>query len=465
MKVQCAHEELQPIEELKAHPKNPNQHPERQVELLAKIIAATGWRSPIVVSKRSGFITKGHGRLLAAFKAGFTEVPVDLQDYDSEEEELADMVADNDIADLAEMDLDMRSSILEELEAMDYPMELVDFSEAEEEEPFAGLTDEDSLPDEVEQKTKPGELWQLGEHRLLCGDCRDADSVARLMDGRQINVAITSPPYASQRKYDEESGFKPIHPDAFVEWFDGVQKQVAAHLASDGSWFVNIKEHCEEGQRVLYVKDLTLAHVREWGWRFVDEYIWTHGGTPKIARARFKNGWEPIFQFTRDSHKFRPESVMHPTDSIPDWKEEASLHGGEYHPSMRSGLVQGRRKTYKGPIHKVQGLPGSGAAIHNAIAESASGMAYPSNVLSLGKNREALGHSAAYPVALPEFFIKACSDEADAIYDPFLGSGTTLIAAERLSRNCYGLEISAEYCDIIIRRWEDYTGKSALLIA
>ena len=105
MKVQCAHQELRPIGELKAHPKNPNQHPERQVELLAKIIEATGWRSPIVVSKRSGYITKGHGRLLAAVRAGFSEVPVDLQDYESEEEELADMVADNDIAELAEMDL------------------------------------------------------------------------------------------------------------------------------------------------------------------------------------------------------------------------------------------------------------------------------------------------------------------------------------------------------------------------
>jgi len=161
------------------------------------------------------------------------------------------------------------------------------------------------------------------------------------------------------------------------------------------------------------------------------------------------------------------------------------------------------KKTHKGPTNKVQGLPGSGTAIRNAIASHqrltqgkqtrttrskdgrASGniakaqgkkdqvggytssdlLAYPSNVLSFGKNREALGHAAAYPVRLPEFFILACSDEGDAIYDPFMGSGTTIIAAERLGRKCYGMEISPGYCDIIIQRWEDHTGKTAVLIA
>jgi len=125
--------------DLKAHPKNPNTHPERQVELLAKVITATGWRSPVVVSKLSGYVIKGHGRLLAAARAGFEEVPVDLQDYESEEEELADMIVDNDIADLAVMDLDLRGAVLADLAAMDYPMELVDFSEFD--------ADEIGLPD------------------------------------------------------------------------------------------------------------------------------------------------------------------------------------------------------------------------------------------------------------------------------------------------------------------------------
>lgn len=94
MKVECAHSEMVLIGDVKPHPKNPNTHPDEQVELLAKIISDTGWRSPIVVSKRSGYVVKGHGRLAAAKHAGFDRVPVDLQDYDSEEQELADLVAD-----------------------------------------------------------------------------------------------------------------------------------------------------------------------------------------------------------------------------------------------------------------------------------------------------------------------------------------------------------------------------------
>ena len=100
--------------------------------------------------------------------------------------------------------------------------------------------------------------------------------------------------------------------------------------------------------------------------------------------------------------------------------------------------------------------------IFDSGATVAAGMAYPSNVLSCGKNREALGHSAAYPVSLPSFFVKAFSDEGDCIFDPFMGSGTTLIAAEQLGRKCYGMEISPAYCDIIVKRWENLTGKQAV---
>jgi DNA modification methylase len=275
-----------------------------------------------------------------------------------------------------------------------------------------------------------------------------------LMQGAQVNLAVTSPPYASQRKYDESSGFQPIHPDQYVAWFDAVQANIAEALAPDGSWCLNIKEHCEDGQRVLYVKDLTLAHVRQWGWRFVDEYVWTHGGTPKAAVNRFKNGWEPVFHFTRGYHKFRPDAVMHKTDKVPDWEGQ--------HPSAES--LQGEREWRKmdsGGDGDMYGEHRQGEQGHGATFVASDGMAYPSNVLSLGKNRDALGHAAAFPVKLPAFFIKAYSDEGDSVYDPFIGSGTTLIAAEQLDRTCYGIEISPRYCDVIVERWQNLTGQSA----
>jgi site-specific DNA-methyltransferase (adenine-specific) len=105
----------------------------------------------------------------------------------------------------------------------------------------------------------------LGDHRLLCGDCRDFGAIDRLFGATKANVVVTSPPYASQRKYDESSGFRPIPPDEYVAWFRDVAANVHTVLAEDGSYFLNIKEHCEDGERSLYVKDLVIAHRRQWG--------------------------------------------------------------------------------------------------------------------------------------------------------------------------------------------------------
>ena len=115
MNIKCAYDEIWEIEKVIPNPKNPNTHPENQIELLAKIINTTGWRNPIVISSRSGFVIKGHGRLLAAQKLGLEKVPVDIQDYESEAQEWQDMIADNRIAELAEMDQIKEQEILDEL--------------------------------------------------------------------------------------------------------------------------------------------------------------------------------------------------------------------------------------------------------------------------------------------------------------------------------------------------------------
>ena len=464
------------IEDLSQDPANARKHGERNIQSIIDSLRAFGQQKPIVVDKR-GIVIAGNGTLDAAKSIGWKKIDIVRTDLEGSQA-TAFGIADNRTSELAEWDGEVLGSLLDSLD--DELRDILAFDEKE----LADLIPDspvDIVEDEVpepptEPVTKHGDMILLGDHRLLCGDSTNAEDVERLMDGEKINVAVTSPPYASQRKYDESSGFKPIHPDKYVEWFDGVQKQVADNLADDGSWFVNIKEHCEDGQRVLYVKDLTLAHAREWGWNFVDEYIWTHGGTPKSPLARFKNGWEPIFQFTKGKHKFRPDEVMHETDTVPDWSEEAARHGGEYHPSMRSGLVQGKKKrtTESKAKQKRKWGDNKGRKLDLKYGEksqgkgdpaptfvSSDGMAYPSNVLSLGKNREALGHSAAYPVSLPEFFIRAYTDKADTVFDPFMGSGTTLIAAEKTKRRGFGCEISPAYCDVIVGRWEQLTGKKA----
>ena len=288
--------------------------------------------------------------------------------------------------------------------------------------------------------SRAGEVYELGPHRLVCGDSRDAATWARLMGAAKANVVFTSPPYADRREYDAESGFTPIPPDGYVAWWEPLQACVAAHIAGDGSLFVNIKASvAPDGLSTeLYVLDLVIAHARRWGWRFATEFCWKRTGVPKQVSRRFKNQFEPVYQFARGDWKMRPEAVMHPSESVPDLVGKG---GGATDWSGRGGMF-------------TQGAPGS---VMGAGRESHEGMAYPGNMLpTFNGTHESTGHTAAFPVGLPEFFIKAFSDAGDVIVDPFLGSGSTLIAAAKTARECRGFEISPRYCDVIRRRWTKF---------
>jgi DNA modification methylase len=276
--------------------------------------------------------------------------------------------------------------------------------------------------------------------------------VAKLFEGRKANVVMTSPPYATQRQYDPASGFRPVAPDDYVDWFRDVAANIATVLASDGSYLLNIKEHAEDGQRSLYVKDLVLAHVRQWGWRFVDEFCWrkTDNGVPGGWNNRFKNAWEPVFHFGGrvPAIKFRPEAVSHASDDCFEYSPD--------NPKSTSG--SGLLGT--GPRGAAAGRTGAGddEGRHR-------GLARPSNVIEAKSESTQGSHSAPFPRALVEFFIKAFSDPGDLIADPFLGSGTTLVAAGALDRAGYGSEISPGYCDVILRRAVDAFGVTPTLAA
>ena len=440
---------------------NPRQNDNAVAEVAASI-KRFGFGAPIIARRADKMVIAGHTRLKAAVSLGLDTVPVRYMDLDPVNAQLL-ALADNKLNERAGWDDDQLAEVMRSMDATDLEglgwdsdeiQTIIDDGPDEPSENEFMLQDQD--PD-APIHSKPGEVYELGPHKLICGDCRDSQVIADLLGAEKINVAITSPPYASQRKYDEDSGFKPIRPDAYVEWFANVQANVRDHLAEDGSWFVNIKEHCEDGQRVLYVKDLVIAHVRDWRWHFVDELVWTHNGTPKAPLQRFKNGFEPIYQFASGRHKFRPKSVRR------EAARRYSLDWAGGHPNdeeiQKYGCSEGmkrKKQSFSGNSSSVQGQPGSGQAVARAIESKDINMAYPSNVLTVGKNREALGHSAAYPIALPAFFIKAYSDPLDIIFDPFLGSGTSLISAAMEGRICRGVEISPIYCDIIRRRWTRY---------
>jgi ParB-like chromosome segregation protein Spo0J len=166
--IHCAHAEVWPLEKLVENPRNPNKHPEPQLRLLGKVIAQAGWRSPIVVSKRSGHIVKGHGRFQAALMAGMTCAPVDLQDYATAEDELADMIADNRLAELAEIALPDLKDLLQELDTGAFNMDLTGFDEAAMAELMTAVApeqnDDEDKGAEAGRITCPkcGHSWQNG---------------------------------------------------------------------------------------------------------------------------------------------------------------------------------------------------------------------------------------------------------------------------------------------------------------
>lgn len=165
-KVQCAHAKMVEVEKLKPHPRNPNTHPETQVKLLANIIAKTGWRSPIVVSKLSGYITKGHGRLAAAKLLGLKKVPIDEQEYADEAAEMADMVADNRIAELAEFDRAVLKDILSDLDTGSFDMLLTGFDVSSIEALMTALPPESPI-EPLEKIDMAGDMGDAGRVILL----------------------------------------------------------------------------------------------------------------------------------------------------------------------------------------------------------------------------------------------------------------------------------------------------------
>lgn len=449
--------EIWPTDRLVPYAKNARTHSQEQVAQIAASIVEFGFNAPILVDSNAGIIA-GHGRLLAARKLGLAEVPVVVLDHLSETQRRAYIIADNKLALNAGWDEATLAAELRDLGGAGVDLSLVGFYDDELEALLAG-GDEPESAEEVEEEipeapvqpvTRLGDVWQIGKHRLICGDCRDITVVLKLLDDARPNVCITSPPYATQREYDATSGFKPVSPDEYVGWYKDVAANIQSVLADDGSYFLNIKEHADDGERSLYVKDLVIAHRRQWAWRFVDEFCWrkTDNGVPGGWNNRFKNAWEPVFHFCRQQQiKFRPKRVGHESEDCFDYSPN--------NPKSKSG----------------SGLLGTGARGTSAGKQGASdsdgrfaGVARPSNVIEVKSESSQGTHSAPFPRALVEFFLLAFSDEGDVVFDPFMGSGTTIAAAALLGRAAYGCEISAGYCDVILRRLMNLTGETPILV-
>jgi hypothetical protein len=284
MIVHCLHDALVSVKELKPNPLNRNSHPKDQIERLAKILEFQGWRYPIKVSKRSGLITSGHGRLEAAKLLKWKEVPVSFQDYESEEQEYADTISDNSIASWSELDLSGINSDLTDL-GPDFDIDLLGIKDfvLEPIEKLEPQCDEDEIPDALpEPKVVKGEVYILGNHRLMCGDSSSITDIEKLCGRISPEAIVTDPPYGigidgqkksvssnpkHNRKEHEFRGWDSERPDSGI--FNYIVSLKIPSVIWGGNYFADLLPptrgwiYWNKGQDGLTMSDGELAWTTE----------------------------------------------------------------------------------------------------------------------------------------------------------------------------------------------------------
>lgn len=450
IEVHCAFTEMWDIGKLVPNPNNPNTHSQKQIKMLAAVIKGHGWRVPITISKRSGYVVRGHGRLMAADYLGLTRVPVDLQDYENEAVEWADMIADNRIAELSEIDQDELQRLVLELEGK-VDAELLGYSQKEVqtiinesladalgEDEFSGDDIDATLAGE-EQRVMPGDVWRLGRHRLLCGDCTIETNIEKLMDGKQADMVFTDPPYNVNYQGGTE--------DKLTIQNDNLDADDFNRLLYDA--FSSMYMACRPGA-AIYVchADSEGAKFREMltqaGWSLRQCLIWA------------KN----TFVLGRQDYQWQHEPILY------GWKPGAahSFYGGRKQGTVIDVAYPFEVKENAGPNGETYVIIGGGLSdlvfkITGTLEiESRENV---STLIKVDKPTRNGEHPTMKPIALCGKCICNSTKEDELVLDLFGGSGSTLIAAEKLNRTCYMTELDPKYCEVIIRRWETLTGRTA----
>ena len=398
-----------------------------------------GFVNPILIGD-DNVIIAGHGRLMAAQRLGISEAPVIVLGHLTAAQRRALVIADNKIGENAGWDEAQLSQELQALLADGFDLGLLGIPENEldallaEAEGGPEMSDDaaDAIPaPPAEPITKPGDIWALGKHRLCCGDATDPAAIARLMRGEQATLMFTSPPYAQQRDYGAAK-------EKVGDW-DALMQGVfaAAPVTAEAQLLVNLGLVHRDSEWQPYWEGW-VEWMRASGWRRFGWSVWDQGpGLPGDWNGRLAPSHEFIFHFNRAPRK--------PYKTVP------SKHAGEV---LGGGGLRGADGT-------VHAKTGTGNAIQSHRI--------PDSVFRIMRHKGGLGaagsHPAVFPVALVEAVLTAFSDPGDLIYEPFCGSGTQIVAAERAGRRCFAMELDPVYCDVAVRRWEMATGRKAVLAA
>ena len=252
----------------------------------------------------------------------------------------------------------------------------------------------------------------------------DSKEQLKLLSDNSVDLIVTSPPYADQRK----STYGGIHHDEYVNWFLPISKQLLRVLKPSGTFILNIKEKVVNGERSTYVLELILE-LRKQGWLWTEEFMWHKKNSyPGKWPNRFRDSWERLIQFNKN-RKFNM------------YQEEVMVPMGEWANARLKNLSETDKTRDNSKVGS-----GFGKNISNWLERD---KAYPTNVLHLATECNNKNHSAAFPEELPEWFIKLFTKEFDVVLDPFMGSGTTLIVANRMKRNSIGIDVVPEYCEMV----------------
>jgi DNA modification methylase len=419
------------VAEIVPYSRNTRTHSDTQIAQIAASITQFGFTSPLLIDETNTLIA-GHGRLEAAKLLNLPELPAILLEGLSDAQKQALRIADNKLALNAAWDDALLRTELTDLRDLGFDLSLTGFADDELSALFAdaneGLTDPDDVPEPpAEPITQLGDVWLLGRHRLLCGDSTSAAAVATLTNGMLADLCFTSPPYLRQRDYQE----------AVVDW-DGLMQGVFSVLpvTDEAQLLVNLGMVHRDGEWLPYW-DGWIAWMREQGWRRFGWYVWDQGaGLPGDWNGRLAPSHEWVFHFNRTTERPRktkaklPESIAvgHGSSGVRD------KHGKLHPPTSPYASLQPNK------------IPDSVIRVTRYKG---------------GTGGEWLNHPGVFPVDLVSEMLTAFSDPDDVVYEPFCGSGTQLISAQKNGRTCLAMEIAPIYCDVAVQRWQNFTGQQA----
>ena len=394
--------------------RNPRTHSEAQIAQIGASIAEFGFNNPILVDTQAGIIA-GHGRLLAARKLGLTEVPVIVLDHLSETQKRAYIIADNQLALNAGWDEDLLRVELAALQAEDFNIDLIGFDDRD----LAQLMADQDVDDQANlvpeapaiPVTVPGDLWLCGKNRVLCGDSTDGAVVSRLLGGKRPFLMITDPPYGIEldSEWRDRAGLNGCGPAEA-----SYMKRTAGHTETS----ISGDTRADWSDAFALVPSLEVAYV-------FHASKFTHEVLDGLLRIGFLHHQQIIWDkgrtvLTRTHYWFQHEPLWYVRKKNAPWF----------------------------------GKPGENSTIW--VSPS------PKFIMG-GSEEDKFDHPTQKPVELMRRPILNHTRRGELVYEPFLGSGTTLAAAALTERVCYGLELDPKYVDVAVQRWESLTGKPATL--